>query len=195
MKNTARVSLCTLALLSLPLLQACNGHYEYGHDHGGWRHGGGGGGGHHRMLADASLESVGIVSDDSASLLAHDYDISHDAAQAIVNFAGSDDQEKALADLGLSATDAAQLANLQMPSQEVIVKVASKLGEDPAKIEKVMAGFIADVKGDKTDISSSYWQACMSTGAWRTPENQNCQKAWWSGCSPAEGASACEAIR
>ncbi len=177
------------------------GHYEGGH------HGGSGHGSHHlTAMSDELLETganadaeAGMTSyahqDDSATQLASEFGIQQQSAEAILAVTRGGDAQQMTAQLGLDASDLAALAQASMPSQKAIAQVAKALGEDPAKIEKIAQSFVSDVSAQLSDVSSEYWQSCMSSGHWKTPENANCAKTGWDGCSPQKGATSCQAAQ
>jgi hypothetical protein len=87
------------------------------------------------------------------------------------------------------------IAQYQMPSRNAIDQMAKALGEDSSKIEKIAQSFVTDVQAQVSDVTSEYWQSCMSSGHWKTPQNSYCAKTFWSGCSPTSGATACESVQ
>ena len=120
-----------LALMPL-VLQACGVFYIEGR----WHHGGG----RHRPWRPAPSESALHLSQDKA--------ISLVAAEKIVSLAGGNDSRDALAKMEIEEKDVAPLADLQMPSNESIDRMAKGLGEDRSKIENLLTGFISDMKTD-----------------------------------------------
>ena len=79
-------------------------------------------------------------------LLAKNYDIKESSAQKIIAFAGKKNKMKMLPELGLTSKDVAPLLRLEMPEQASIQKISTKLEEDPAKIERLLADFVGDIK-------------------------------------------------
>jgi hypothetical protein len=50
--------------------------------------------------------------------------------------------------MGVSASDLAPLGSFEMPSQQTIQTIATKLGEDPSAVERILADFITDAKAE-----------------------------------------------
>jgi hypothetical protein len=186
MKNLKALSMFVATLSAFTLMQSCtyvvvghgSGHSSDWHwHHGGWHHG------------NHWLDST---QNDSAQELAQDFGIQKASASAILNLAESNLNEQNIAGLGLQSSDLMALASLQMPSKQGIEQVATSLNEAPAKIQKLARSFVTDVKTQMSDVTSEYWQDCIRSGHWTTPENITCSQTWWSGCSPDTGATACE---
>lgn len=149
--------------------------HEHDHDdHGGWHHEGGGEhgggaphggaphGGHHLdtdAVASADLSSVALPAAqapvDSAALLANDYGLKIASAQKILVLASGKNMDSAAQDLGISKMDLAPLADLSMPSQSVIAKMAAKLGEPQDKIQQVFADFVRDISAEQEQEDDS----------------------------------------
>lgn len=172
------------------------------HDrHGGYdNHGGyGNRGGHgHRLMPEAPEASdfsmsIALEETEPAQQMASDFGIQLSSAQSILAFTqgGSQAQERAAA-LGLSASDLAALVRLEMPSANAISKIAGSLGEDSIKIEQVARSYVSEVKAQLADVNSEYWQNCIESGHWATPQNSRCSQTYWNGCSPETGAMSCK---
>lgn len=172
--------------------QACNvfvgapghpGHPGHGSDwdwhHGGWHPGHGGP--HH-------LNTMGVS---SAEELAQQFGIRVESAQMIMDFAHSGNEQQ-FQKLGVESSDLAALTQLQMPSQAGIERVAKALNEQPSQLEKLAQSFVTDVRAQMSDVNSEYWQECVSSGHWTTPQNARCSKTYWEGCTPDTGATSCE---
>ncbi len=86
---------------------------------------------------------------DSAALLAQNYGISAASAQKISDFAQDKDADAILDSMGVTSDDLAPLSDFEMPSQETIQTISANLGEEPAKIEKVFADFVAQTKAQQ----------------------------------------------
>jgi hypothetical protein len=84
----------------------------------------------------------------SAQTLAHDFAIRPESARKIIEAINTDSSQ--LKDqferIGVPEKDVKALADLQMPSQNSIQKVAHALNEDPAKIEGMTIRYIEDMK-------------------------------------------------
>jgi len=169
------------------MFQACTvfvggpGHgSDWGWHHGGWHHG------------EGSHEHHHIAVENSVQEMARDFGIRPESARALLKATHNeldDQQENAL---GLDSSDLMALAQLQMPSKSSIEKVAQVLNENPEKIERIADSFVTDVKAQVGDETSEYWQDCIHSGHWKTPENTNCSNTAWNGCAPSSGATACE---
>jgi len=133
-------------------------------DHGGWHHEGGHEGGHpggghdgHHLTLDtetsANFSTLNLpmpqAKVDSATLLAQDYGLKMTSAQKIIVLASGKNLDASAADLGITKFDLAPLAELEMPSQSVLAKVAAHLGEPQDKIEKVFADFVRDISAEQ----------------------------------------------
>jgi hypothetical protein len=94
----------------------------------------------------AAVAQTATAPQDSAALLAQNYSISTASAQKIVAFAQGNDSTEIMDSMGITATDLAPLSDLEMPTQETIQTIATSLGEDSSKIEKVFADFVTDAK-------------------------------------------------
>jgi hypothetical protein len=169
------------------MFQSCNVSVGVGHGHGhgsdwGWHHGGWHHGGHHH------LNALGM---EPAEELARDFGIRVESAQTILNIAQNANDEQ-IAKLGIESTDLMALAQLQIPSHESIEKVAKALNEEPANIEKVAQSFVSDVRVQMSDVKGEYWQDCIHSGHWITPQNARCNQESWEGCTPETGATSCE---
>jgi hypothetical protein len=148
MKKILNLCVAAVSLTAIMAITACTNHvdYHYGHDHDHWDHhdhGWHGGHGHHLAVAVADSETQ-----DPAILLAQDYGISTVSAQKITAFAAGTNDAQALLDFGVSANELVPLANLEMPSQESIQKMAANLGEDQTKIATILADFISDIRAE-----------------------------------------------
>jgi hypothetical protein len=138
------------------------GGYHGGHG-GGWGRGGsrGGGWGHggrHEMGVDAMsaddvmsdtdglLETSSAVSENSANLLARNYEISVQSAQKILQIASGKVSKKSLRDVGLVSEDVKLLKKLEMPSDQTILRISAALGEDSWKIQNLIQGFVSDLQ-------------------------------------------------
>lgn len=213
-KNKRAVTLGMLVGL-VSVLMACEpysgGHGPgWGWDHGGWHHGspyypghpghpgggyhgshpggghpGGGhpGGGHHHFNIESSAEA-----------LASDFSIRSESALALLKATSGQIEDQQIGALGLESSDLMALAQLQMPSRDGIEKVAKALNEDPEKIERIADSFVTDVKAQMQSESSEYWQGCIGSGHWSTPQNSNCKQTYWNGCAPSTGATSCEIV-
>ena len=167
MKKISTIMFASFAML---LLQACkgggfyyggHGDYDHGHCHGGYYNHCNGGWHHndphypgHRppryfvSTSDvAANESTSV--DNSAALLADDFAISQNSAEKIIHMASGNASESELANMGLSTQDVVELVNMKMPADTSIASAAAKLGEDQAKIQSIMAGFIANIQAEK----------------------------------------------
>jgi hypothetical protein len=175
--------------LAVSLFQACNlfvtvpghpVHPGHGSDwdwhHGGWHHGSHG------------LNALGLS---SAEEMAQEFGIRVESAEMILGLAHTGNEQQ-LNRLGIETSDLAALVQLQMPSHEGIERVAKALNEEPARIEKVAQSFVTDVRAQMSDVNSEYWQECVKSGHWTTPQNARCSKTYWDGCTPDTGATSCE---
>lgn len=50
--------------------------------------------------------------------------------------------------MDVSSSEVAPIASLEMPKDEVLAKIAAQLGESQAKIQAILADFIADQKAN-----------------------------------------------
>ena len=127
-------------------------------DHGGWNRGGHdgddrrGGRGERSSVAGQSND-IGAVAQsnsaqDSATLLAGDYGIAVSSAAKIIQFAAGENMSQSLQDLNLSPEEASALANLNMPTDATVQKVASKLGEASSTMKKIFSDFVQDASSN-----------------------------------------------
>lgn len=178
--------------LAISLFQACNvyvggpGHSDHGSDwgwhHGGWHSEPHHGGSHHHLNA---------MDNSSVEELARDFGIRVESAQMILNLAHNGDEQQ-INKSGVDYSDLLALSQLQVPSRDGIERVAKSLNEDPAHIEKLAQSFVTDVSAQMSDVNSEYWQGCMASGHWMTPQNARCSKTYWNGCTPETGATSCD---
>jgi hypothetical protein len=87
-----------------------------------------------------------IAGPDSAAYLAYDYGIRFESAQKFIALASAKSRTQAATELGVSLVEISPLAKMEMPSVEVIQKMAGHLNENPAAIEALIRGFITDLK-------------------------------------------------
>lgn len=93
--------------------------------------------------------------------------------------------------VGLNSEDARSIATQRMPAQSSVHTMASTLGISDSHAHTLLAQMNQRFSAEARDVHSDYWQACMETGTWRTPQNSYCRASFWNGCSPDNGASAC----
>lgn len=96
-----------------------------------------------------------------------------------------------LENLGLTEKDANRIVRFQMPTNEGITNLSANLKITPQQGQKMVAFLIQTASAQAKDVNSNLWQVCMANGYWQTPENNNCQKTYWNGCSPETGATMC----
>lgn len=93
--------------------------------------------------------------------------------------------------LGLSQKDMERLGRGELPTSQGLTKVARELSITPAKSRELFLFLMDGVRQQAKDEGSRLWKACLDSGQWQTPENNNCSKTYWNGCSPKTGASMC----
>ncbi|MGE0633692.1 MAG: hypothetical protein AB7O96_14860 [Pseudobdellovibrionaceae bacterium] len=96
-----------------------------------------------------------------------------------------------LAQLGLNEKDIRKIAEFEAPTERGIVAVSRNLKMSPAKTKEMLKFMIGTVEAQASDVNSGLWKKCISSRHWLTPENNNCKKTYWNGCSPKTGASMC----
>lgn len=144
-----------------------------------------------RFSASAAIDAV--ASDSVADRIASKYGIPSSAAEKLaesLSAASQGDASKVMA-LGLSSKDFERLAEMRMITDDGLTRLAASLGMDKPATETLVQNVVDDFRQQASDSSSDYWQSCIRSGSWKTPQNLNCQEAYWSGCSPETGASMC----
>ncbi len=101
------------------------------------------------------------------------------------------DNSDGLANLGLNESDIKRIADFKMPTNNGIAKMSSRLDITRDQGAKMVDFMITTAQEQAEDINSGLWQDCMDSGKWQTPQNNNCQKTYWNGCSPETGATMC----
>jgi hypothetical protein len=142
---------------------------------------------------DASLQIDGLSQNDAAQTLVSKYGIPMKSAERLAEALeiGKKGDASALLALGLQADDFERLAEMRMITDSGLTALAASLEMSKDATETLVANIIDDFRKQASDSSSDYWQACMNSGSWKTPENRSCQESFWSGCSPETGASLC----
>jgi hypothetical protein len=189
-------------------------HYRHGRPYYGRRHGG-----HYgyvrpyssqlqtvqldaAALGDLSFDvnSTVVVDNTTAAVeladslrVAEKYDLPLSAAQPLTLAlqSAAKGSVDAIRNIGLEATDLELLGRMKMITQQGVERLASALQLPVSEARTLVTRLIQDYKAQAADSRSDYWQACFQSGSWKTPQNNNCQKDFWGGCSPQTGATRC----
>lgn len=141
-----------------------------------------------------NLEIPALTSTDAEVLnFALKYNISNEAS-AKIQTAFVDVETKGIASfesIGLNKKDLTRIARRQLPDTDSLKSLAQKLDLSEAQSRDLVKSMITEFNQQATNVESPYWQSCIAKGKWKTPENTNCSKTTWTGCSPATGASLC----
>lgn len=154
---------------------------------------------HYYSAQSSLLQDLGINDDETDARvieLAQNRQISFTAAETLV--AALDEaaqgQTQAIFELGFRMNDLVLMANKQLPTQSSLNTLSERLDLEVTDTKNFFADILSDIEIELKDIESPFWTKCMMRGRWKTPQNNNCQKTYWSGCSPQTGASFCSAI-
>jgi hypothetical protein len=128
-----------------------------------------------------------------ASKLAKKYQIPMSASSKIAqSFANVNSQGMdAFYAMGLTENDMKGFMKRQIPSEASIKTASGKLGLSETQTRTLITSMMREFFKQANNVKSEYWQRCMSEGKWKTDRNQSCEKTFWPGCSPAEGAQFC----
>lgn len=131
-----------------------------------------------------------------AQVVAQNHGLSFDSAEKFmraINQAQLGDAS-AVNELGLKSEDVRDLVAMKTPSEETLMAVALNLDTTSETVRKMISSFQSDIRAQAADFNSPLWKTCRDSGTWKTPENSLCTKDYWSGCSPATGATMCAAV-
>lgn len=133
------------------------GGWRGGHRGGGWHRGGGFRGGRRHLDVGAPMgdsTSVALTSAQAESnaveTLAADFEIRRESAQKILRFASGRNVLISMRAVGLDLRDYKFLKNRELPSDEVVDRVAATLGEDSVKIKAIFEAFVDDTQADSS---------------------------------------------
>lgn len=93
--------------------------------------------------------------------------------------------------LGLTNQDVETVLKGTKPTSERIQDLAEANGVDKGEMESIIEKFTQAFEEQRRRSDSVYWQTCIQSGKWSTPQNSSCEKAFWPGCSPETGADLC----
>ncbi len=124
---------------------------------------------------------------------AQTFGLSFDSAEKLVAALESSRQGdiQAILDLGLSEQDIEDLAQLKMISKDGIQSLSVSLNQFPEDTQSMINSLIKTAKVDVANPEGKIWQACVEAGSWKTPQNSQCSRTFWAGCSLETGATMC----
>lgn len=93
--------------------------------------------------------------------------------------------------MGFELNDVFSLLNGRSLSEERVKSIARIAGESEPVVARKIESINAEFQIQRHDFKSPYWQTCVASGRWSTDQNSRCEKAYWPGCSPEQGASLC----
>lgn len=143
-------------------------------------------------LSDVSKLATPAV-DAGTARVAKKYGLSFDAAERLTDAlkAARASNLQPIYDLGLTKADLERLGEMRMINDASIEALAAKLETTNEDAKSLVANLLKDSKAQASDSKSAYWQSCLQAKKWKTPQNQFCEKSYWSGCSPETGATIC----